>query len=178
MNETELNIELNKWFNLNYEYLRKEVATNISNGQMSDYADDLLNLCIESFLNRSFESKLQMFLDNKISNFLLRCSSFQIRSGTSPFFNQYRKYYTHNGYLPGFMDETIEDKDNIDVEMYSCFKKEMENLNWYETRLLDLKFYQKMSYKEINKIYHLPLSTLKREVENFLIKIRNKCINC
>jgi len=69
MNETELNIELNKWFNLNYEYLRKEVATNIANGQMSDYSDDLLNLCIESFLNRSFESKLQMFLDNKISNF-------------------------------------------------------------------------------------------------------------
>jgi len=178
MNEIELHTELNKWFSLNYEYLRKEVANNIANGQMNDYSDDLLNLCIESFLNRSYESKLQMFLDNKISNFLLKCSSFQIKSGSSPFFNQYRKYYKYNGYLPSFMDETLEEENTIDNQMYLCFREEMNNLNWYEKRLLDLKFYQKMSYKQINLIYHLPLSTLKREIEIVLNKIKNKCTDC
>ena len=178
MNEIELNKELNNWFNKNYDYLRTEVSTNIANGQMSDYADDLLNLCIESFLNRSYESKYQMLCDNKIVHFILKCCSLQIRSGSSPFFGQYRKYYTKHGHLPEFMDMEENREEVITSEVYLCFKREMNKLNWYESKLLDLKYYQKMSYKEINKIYHLPLSTLKREVQLVLNKIRNKCINC
>lgn len=176
MNELELNDALNRWFTRNYEHLRNEVSNNIANGQMNDYCDDLLNICIESFWGRSYESKLQIFQDNKIENFLLRCCSFQLKSGTSPFYHQYRKYYNYNGYLPYFMD--AEDETDESNELYKCMKEEMKNLNWYETKLIQLKFYDKMSYKQIYQIHGLPITTLKREIQLVLDKIKNKCSNC
>ena len=181
MEQKELDIEINKWFSVNYQHLRNEVSNNIANAGMSDYCDDLLNICVLSFLNRSFESKLQMLQDNKIENFILRCCSLQIKSGTSPFYHTYRKHYTHHQPYAEFVhDDMVIDEpyDNSGETLRGCVNIEISKLNWYEARLIELKFYEKMTYDEINKTFRLPLSTLKTEYKRIFEKIKNKCSNC
>lgn len=179
MDELELNINLNKWFNKNYSYLFREVKNNISNGQMERYAEDLLHIVIEGFLGKKHDMKLQMYQDNKISNWILRACSFQIKSGTSPFYNHIRKYYDrHYGFSSKFDYPWFNESQFHGETLYDCFKREMENLNWYEAKLIDLKYFQNYTYTQLNLEFGLPLSTLKSEYEEVFAKIRTACKHC
>ncbi|NBW18978.1 MAG: hypothetical protein EBR82_64485 [Caulobacteraceae bacterium] len=105
--------EINDWFEANYENLRKNFKQNIANGQMSGYADDLLQICIEIFLNKDIVMQEQMLRDDKIQNFLFRVASMQIKSGSSPFFRKYRAYYTRN--VPILGNPSIEEEEPKEI---------------------------------------------------------------
>jgi len=166
--------EIHNWFNANYDHLRREVRTKIANGQMSGYADDLLQLVIEYFLNKPEEQQMQMLRDNKIKNFIVRTAALQIKSGSSPFFRKFREYYTKNGYLaPAIHDVSpIEPEFNI----IDCIEQEMKNLNWYENRLIQLRFFEGMSMRKIIKKYGLPKNTMSAEYEKVFDKLRCACL--
>jgi DNA-directed RNA polymerase specialized sigma24 family protein len=123
--------------------------------------------------------KLQMFQDNKITNWILKACSFQIKSGTSPFYNQMRKYYDKNYAISNKFDYGwFSEFQSHGETLYDCFKREIKGLNWYETKLIDLKYYQNYTYTQLNKEFGLPLSTLKSEYEEVFEKIRKACSHC
>lgn len=173
--------ELNHYFRKNFARIKNQVDHNIANGQMSDYSTDVLGICIEAFLKRSNESKLQMLNDNKIENFILKCCSLQLKSGDSTFFYQFRKYYRENGHFSDKIGVNLSDSSYIPVEeQFLCFEKEMQNLNWYERKLVDSKFFGKLTDKEMKADFfqEMTLADIASEIKRVLRKIRKKCQNC
>lgn len=168
--------EIHKWFNENYNHLRNEFKTKIANGQMSQYADDLLQFIIESFLQKPIEQQEQMLRDGKIKNFLVKAAALQIKSGSSPFFRRYREYYSRNGYLNVGMHEDWTGSKTDEFDMIGCIEDEMKNLNWYENQLIQMRFFQGMSMRQIIKKYNLPKNTMSGEYEKIFDKIRCECL--
>lgn len=174
-----LNNRIDTFFKENYNFLKVSTEKNIANGQMSDYSGDLLSTCIEAFLKKSYESKLQMLNDNKVNHFILKCCSFQLKSGNSPFFVTHRRYYTVNDYLADWKKNEENVGDTVyNEEIYSCIAEEESKLNWYQKMLLDLKFYQNLSYREIREQYGLPSSSLAKEIKEILQHLNSKCKSC
>ena len=143
MTEEELKIELDKWFNRNWEHYQNEVRTNIANGQMSGYAEDLCVVIYEAFHNKPHEQKLQMYNDNLIFNWMLKAASFQIRSGSSPFYNNYRKKRMHT--VPHYYateDASYSMDDTGIEELLECVMEAIngDKIEWYYAKLLELKY--------------------------------------
>lgn len=166
--------EIHIWINANYDHLRSEFKSKIATGQMAGYSDDLLQLVIEYFLNKPEEQQMQMLRDNKIKNFIVRTAAFQIKSGSSPFFRKFREYYRRNGYLQASKHEGGIVEPEFD--MIGCIEEEMKNLNWYENRLIQLRFFEGMSMRQIIKKYNLPKNTMSSEYEKVFDKIRCACL--
>jgi len=175
----ELNRLANNWFQKNWNEYFNEVSKNIAWGQMSEYASDLCIECYEAFMKQSDSRKHQMITDGRIMGFLLHCCSFQIRSGTSPFYNKYRKqrvghipdYYADNE-GPGYeMDEI-----NID-DYYGCMKKAMtdEGIGWYYSKILELKYIQNMTFEELENQYGICSATLRRDIKLALESVEKYC---
>jgi len=178
MNEEELKIKLDRWFTENWDHFVNEVRTNISYGQMEKYHMDLCVQVFEDFMNKSFSKKLQMYQDDKILNFLLYAASFQIRSGTSPFYNTYRKSRMNNApeyYIPQDTEYTLDDV-SID-DYFVCVQEALkeDNIGWYYTKLLELKFLKQMTYDTIKEEYGICVSTLKKDVTRALQAVEQHC---
>ena len=174
MNQLEKNI--NKWFSKNYEYLRREVSNNIATESMNVYSDELLSVCLESFLTRTPEQRQQMLDDNKIQNFVLRCCSFQIKSSTSPFYRESRRFKMsarEDSEMPikfSDDDQPLEDRDD-----YQCMMNAIEELHWYHRTLIQEKWFNKMSFQDMRKKYGITLSSLQNDMRLIYNIIRNKC---
>ena len=174
-----LDTKINNWFNRNWNHYQREVATNIAHSEMSEYSNDLCVQCFEEFMKKKTEQKQQMLDDDKILNFLLYCASFQIRSGTSPFYHRYRKHRANN--IPDYFAENEQDAyelDDIEIDtFYQCMKEAMteENIGWYYCKLLELKYIQQMTFKEIIDFYGVSEVTLKRDVSKALQAVRDYC---
>ena len=181
MTEQELNIKLNKWFEENWNHFVNEVGKNIAWGEMAEYKMDLCILMYEQFMNKPFKNKLQMYEDNKILNFLLFGASFQIRSGSSPFYNTFRKPRMHH--VPEYFAENEDKNETFELDeihlddYYLCMKEGMkeENVGWYYNKLLDLKFIQQKSYNDISGTYGLCINTLKRDTKLAIEAVRKYC---
>ena len=87
----ELRDRVNKWFAENWNHFVSEVRTNIMKGIMGDYCDDICAFMYEEFCKQSPEKIEQMLRDDKVLNWMLRGTSFQIKSSSSPFYSKYRK---------------------------------------------------------------------------------------
>lgn len=182
MTKEELKIQLDKWFTENWEWYLNEVATNIAYGQMSEYSTDLALECYEGFMSKSDTEKEQMLRDGKIGNFLLYAASFQIRSGSSPFYRRMRK--SNNKVVPYYIAEN-EGKDmgvynmhetSID-DLYTCMISAIkeESIGWYYSKLLELKYLKQMTYQELTKTYGVCITTVKRDIAEALNLVKQKC---
>lgn len=181
--EEELNIRLNNWFAENWEHFTSEVKKNIAWGQMGPYANDLCILMFEEFMNKPYKNKLQMLTDDKILHFLLYGASFQIRSGSSPFYKQFRQ--SRVGHVPQYFAENERvsrnegyelDKSELD-DYYQCAMEAIKegNLGFYHAKLIELKFIKQMSYKSICDTYGLCIATVKKDLHEALDIVRKKC---
>ena len=170
---------LNKWFNRNWKHYRNEVATNISKGIMSGYTDDLCIQCYEEFMKKKDEQKQQMLDEDKILNFLLYCASFQIRSGSSPFYNTYRR--ERKNHIPDYFAENERggyELDDLDIDSYyGCMMEAMTegNIGWYNCKLLTIKFLEGQSLKDISDQYGICISSLKKDIHSALDSVRDYC---
>ena len=175
----ELDNKINKWFESNWKHYRNEVGTNIAHSEMSQYADDLCIQCYEDFMGKKDEAKQQMLDDDKILNFLLFCASFQIRSGSSPFYKTYRKQRVGN--VPHYIVENEEggyELDDLDIDSYyGCMTQAMteENIGWYNCKLLTIKYLEGKTLKEISNTYGICISSLKRDLHGALQSVRDYC---
>lgn len=172
--------KIDKWFSQYYPRLQREVRNNIAIDGMREYADDLLSICTEAFLTRPEDQQEQMLQDNKVENFILRCCSFQLKSGNSPLYNQFRKHKMRSRSGWTGMDLLV-DEDYVDytqTELYECFSKAKSELHWYYQRLLDMKYNEGMSYSEIRMKTGITLNSLQKDMAIAYQIIRQKCKHC
>ena len=88
----DLKRRVDEWVQGNYEWLLKEIKTNIAKDQMSQYAYDLTSYLIETLYTMP-EEKVSQLLDNgKVGHYLLVGAGMQLRSSTSPFYRTFRKF--------------------------------------------------------------------------------------
>ncbi len=180
MNKIELEHNLQKWFNRNWEYYRNEVATNITVGKMGQYTDDLCIHCFEEFSKKTDAQKQQMLEDDKIINFLLFCAGFQLKSSTSPFYAKYRKKSMDRVPLFVAKEGTYHQHDNIELDDYyicmmECLEEENEVIDWYEKKLLKMKYLEQMPYYEMKDTYGFSQASIKNHIQKAMNKIENYC---
>jgi len=179
MTEQELKIKLDEWFTKNWNHFCNEVRTNIAWGKMEEYSNDLCIECYESFLNKPHEAKLQMYQDSKILNYLLYAASFQIRSGTSPFYNKYRKSRSNTApaYYIDYESGGYELDDVGLDDMYKCVFDALENkeIDWYHCKLLELKYLKGWTKNEIVAYYDFSMASLNKHMNEALEAVREHC---
>ena len=177
--DKELRDKVNEWFVKNWSHYLNEVRTNITKGIMSDYTDDICSFMYEEFLKQKPEKIEQMERDGKILNWLLRGTSFQIKSKTSPFYSKYRK--KRAVMVPTyFAESSYNQHDAVELDDYyictmECLKEENELLDWYEKKLIDMKFIKQMTYQQIVDKYGFSQISTKRHIDNALDKIEKYC---
>jgi hypothetical protein len=144
---------------------------------------DLLSFCMEQFLTKKpldYIFKVCV-TDNAILNFMGRSMSLNLRSSSSPYWNQIRKQSynfrgvylaeTDQAYITGQYDEiTIaEDAD------YECMLLQLEKLDFYHKPLLLDYYIQGMTFIQLNKKYGISLSHLREAINKGLEIIRTEC---
>jgi len=172
--------KIDRWFAKNFSYLQREVKNNIAVDAMSEYADDLLSVCTESFLTRPAEQQQQMLDDNKIGNYILYCCGFQLKSGSSPFYNQFRKHKmaSRSGAEAFENSPFIPDQQLDETELYQCYLKAKGDLHWYYQKLLQMKWEDGMSYSEIRQKTGITLNSLQKDMAIIYQTIRQRCNHC
>jgi len=175
----ELRDRVNKWFAKNYEYYLNEVRTNITKGIMSDYTDDICAFMYEEFCKQKPEKIEQMLNDDKVLNWMLRGTSFQIKSKSSPFYSKYRK--KRAGMVPTyFAESSYNQHDAVELDDYyictmECLEEENDLLDWYEKKLIDMKFMKQMTYQQIVDAYGFSQISTKKHLQIALNKIETYC---
>lgn len=180
MTEQELKIELDRWFRDNYNLLISQVKANICKDGMTMYADELLSHCILWTLERSHEMKEQMLRDGKLENYILRCCSMQLKSSTSPFYREARRFKMSARSGVSEVDD-IEDEGLTSVEAdptYQCMMREIPKLHWYYQKLLEEKWTNHLTYQEMRIKYGITLASLRHDLNIAYNILREKCKTC
>jgi hypothetical protein len=180
MNELELNREMDRWFRENYDSLISQVRKNIAKDSMTMYAEELLSHVILWTLERSHEMKEQMLRDNKLENYILRACSMQLRSSTSPFYREARRFKMSARSGVSEVDDIL-DEGISSVEgdpQYQCMFREMKNMHWYYQRLLEEKWINGLTYQDMRIKYGITLASLRHDLNLAYDIIRKKCKTC
>jgi len=180
----EIDRRLNEWVSREYEWLRKQIGKNISNGKMKDYTLDLLHHIILD-LYKMNPDKIEGMLDNdKLKWYVLRGAALQLKSSTSPFYRTHRKQKmsARSGMIDtGVYDNlsTYEINSQIDdeEELMDCFERAMDSIHWYQRTLLEKKIIEGNSYQEIYEYYNISKTHLIKDINAGLSEIREICKN-
>ena len=175
----ELRDKVNRWFERNWNHYLNEVRTNITKGIMSDYTDDICAFMYMEFMKQSPEKIEQMIDDGKVLNWMLRSTSFQIKSKTSPFYSRYRKKRA-NMVPTYFAESSYNQHDAVELDDYfqcmmECLSEESDLLDWYEKKLIDMKYLKQMTYNQIVETYGFSLVSTKKHLNKALDKIEQYC---
>ena len=174
---------LDKFVREEYEWLDKEIRANIAINQMKDYADDLIKEMIIQLYNMN-EEKIEKLLDNgKLKWYILSGAGMQLRSSTSPFYLRIRKHksFARENGLPGSNSnifDTGEVYEEYDESLYQCFKREMENLQWYQKTIMDEYWFQNMTLEEMRAKYNISKRHLVKDLNQAIYDIREACEDC
>jgi hypothetical protein len=146
---------------------------------------DLLSFCLEQFLTKkSIEYQFQVaVVDNALPNYMGRSMSLNLKSSSSPYWNQIRKQsYNYRGiylaedqensYIKREYDE-IYDEEEIDD--FDCMMIQLDKLNFYYKPLLTDYYINNMTFVQMNKKYGISLRHLKKAVDEALDIIRKAC---
>jgi hypothetical protein len=180
MSELELNREIDRWFRENYGSLIYQVRNYIAKDGMTMYAEELLSHVILWTLERSHAQKEQMLRDNKLENYILRACSMQLRSSTSPFYREARRFKMSARSGVAEVDD-IEDEGITSVEgnpQYQCMVREMENMHWYYKKLLEEKWINGLTLQDMRIKYGITLASLRHDLNLAYDIIRTKCQTC
>lgn len=177
----EIKRRLDKWVSENYEKVRKEIATNIAYGKMGDYADDLYHHIL-SDLYKVKDEQLKDMLDNdRVIGWILRSSSLQIRSGSSPFYHKFRKHKmgARSGIIDSNSGNTYDEgyymPDGENEELMDCFDRAHSQLHWYLQTIFNQKFKEGKTLQEIYEYYNITKTHLVKDLNKAINEIRDIC---
>ncbi len=175
---------LDRWVSDHYEWLDGQIKANIAKGRMREYADDLIQEMMIQLYGMK-EEKIEELLDNgKLKWYVLSGAGMQLRSSTSPFYSRIRKHKMsarENG-LEGSdknIFERIDDTEEMCTECYfTCMKREIEKLHWYNKTLLKEYWEQGMGLDALNEKYGISKKHLTKDLNAAILTIRENCEEC
>lgn len=146
------------------------------------WADDLLAVAVTFFLEKPLEVQLKVISDGKLENYITFIMGMQVKSGSSKFFNTYRKFINNQReLLPNYkykeqrvtFPEPFEEEDETLRE--KCVRINMEKLNPYEKMIIQRKVLDEMTFKDISEAYNIPYSTIAKDTKEILKKLKDLC---
>ena len=156
-------------------------ARNVCGQGYDKWGDDLLQLCVEIYLEKPLDYQIKVIDDNKLENFITYTMNFQLKRGkTTRFWHTHRKFvgntrelfvgtydYNYNGMKEPFEDELS--------DLQECINKQMSKLDPFEKMLLIEKIQWGSKYTEIAKKYDIPYNQLQHGLKKTLKKIKETC---
>ena len=148
---------------------------------------DLLHFCITEFLSKKstdYQYKVCV-TDNKITQYMGRSMSMNLKSTTSPFWHTHRKngYNSRGVYLAEYDEFKIYDYEepqelNIEVKDMNpleCVMWALEQIDFYHRTLLEEYYLKDMTYKDIRKKYGIPLHHIRWDIEKGVKLLQQHC---
>jgi len=145
------------------------------------WGDDLLAMCLEMFLEKETDYIYKVYQDGKLENFITFMMGFQLKSSSSRFYHRYRKEFEKTrDLLPNYAlrQERVAFNDAFSDEpsmLYTCMKREIENLNPYEKMIVNEIMLDKQKFNFISKKYNINYYSLKKDYKRLKDQISNKC---
>jgi len=178
--DREIKRRLDEWVTRMYPWLQDQISTNIANGMMSEYSDDLLHTIVMDLYKLKDHKLQQMLDDDKLGNYVLRGAAIQLKSGNSPFYRQWRKFKM--SVRSGVMDDynpSYHPANNIDKEedLMNCFERAQKELDWYLQAIWNKKFKEGWTLEEIYKHYNIGKIHLIKDLNTAIEQIRETCKN-
>lgn len=144
---------------------------------------DLLSFVLSEFLSKkSLDYQYKVCcIDKKILNYIGRSMSLNLRSSSSPYWNQIRKQsYNYRGVYLAETDDAyvLGQYDEIEITEdtnYDCMLTQLEKLDFYHKPLVTDYYLNQMTYQQLNKKYNISLNHLKKAIDKGIEIIRTEC---
>ena len=164
---------LNNWITQNYKDL-KQAAKNITKG--SELTDDLLQECVLILLEYKDQNKIQQLIDNnQLKYFFVSIVIRQYVSTTSPFYTKHRKQAANRSETDVYQMPVQDEEYDHDIDtLINYINKEKDGEAWYTKKMIELKFEQGLSYREISKMTNIPVTSCFNTINTFRKKVKNK----
>jgi len=148
----------------------------------SKWGDDLLQLCLEIYLEKPLDYQIKVIDDGKLENFITYTMNFQLKRGkTTRFWHTHRKFvnstrelfvgsYEYDNdpnYPQPFEDEVSELED--------CVNKFINTLNPFQKMLVREKVQNGVRLTDLSEKYNIPYSSLQTGLRRTLKKIKEQC---
>jgi hypothetical protein len=150
----------------------------------ASYRDDLPAFVIEQWFKLDWEKQLKICKESgSPERWCTRVGSLSIKSNSSPFHSQYRKFSlkmreqfdSTTNLTPMWGDNEEEDfSENICVK---CLKLEIEKLDWYEKLLVDHLIYQQEKPRHVAAKYELEVASVQNHWTAIKKKLKKSCEN-
>lgn len=173
MNNEEIDRELGRVIEKHYKWLLKEIKTKIAKDAMREYGPELLHFVIIELYNKSPEYKQQLLSDEKVQYWLLTSSGLQLRSGSSPFYRMIRSNRMSARSGGEEMDTVV--WEDYDGEMYECFLQAMDQLDFYQRKLVEEKYLNELTFKAISDKYQIHQNHIRKDLFAAIQQMREHC---
>ena len=137
--------------------------------------EDLLQDCILNLLEKGSDYTNKIVEDDKVQHYIVKMVHIQYNSGSSPFYNQYKKTLLksveiNDDIMEGVEDsiETHEDTEKLskDVKIY------IGNLPVYERTIAEKHFVNGDSQREMSRYYNINRIHITKDINNIKKNIR------
>lgn len=145
------------------------------------WAGDLLPMTIDMFLEKKISKQLKVISDGKLENMLTFMMARQLKSSSSRFYHQYRKYTDRSReWLPNYAYEVkndyfkgpFADEPNQAVE---CIKYLRSELDPFEKMVFDRAVVNNEKYAHLSREFDIPYYTFKATKKVLIEKMKKQC---
>lgn len=145
------------------------------------WADDLLQLSVEMYLEKDIEYQIKIIDDGKLEHFITSVMNFQLKRGkTTRMWHTHRKFLNSTrelfvgtyDYKNPSLKEPFEDEVS---ELQDCINKHIAKLDPFEKMLIQEKVQWGSKFTDMAKKYNIPYGSLQSGLKKTLKKIREQC---
>ena len=164
-------MNLNQWITQNYKDLEQAVK-NITKGDK--LTQDLFQECIIILIEYKDQDKIQELIDNnQLKFYFISIVIRQYLSSTSPFHTKFRKQAANASEMDVYNIETVDEQYDHEIdELIKYINKQKDKESWYTKKMLELKFEDGLSYRDISKMTKIPLTSCYNTINAFRNKVR------
>ena len=148
----------------------------------SKWADDLLQLSMEMFLEKDLEVQYDACLNNTAENFVTFIANFQLKRGkTTRFYHTHRKFigqtrelfvgsYNYDNHSD-FSEPFDEEESNV----MRCVNKQIADLDPFDRMLVQERLFKGTQFKDLAERFNINYNVLSVGLNKILKKIKAKC---
>jgi len=188
LSEEQIKREINTYVKKHWDKMVAD-SKRVAGANYDVYGKDLLAFCLSELLTKkSLEYQYKLIVeDNRLPNYIGRAMALNIKSHTSPFYSQYRRYTLKQvgtlsltpdiednfPYLYNYQEDLLTPKHLQTPE--DCVMHALQHLDFYHQRLVTEYYLNGMSYLQMNKKYRISLNSLKKDIAKGIELIKEHC---
>lgn len=179
MTQGEKKVILDDWWKTNHNQLKINVwkCLGYSQAAHNKWGDDLLAWSYEQFTKKPIDKQYEIYEGGKLEHYITRGFALAIKSNTSPFFHQYRKFNSRSAqvntqsdyqgkaiYIPKEYSK-LEDKEQL-------VRDAVATLDFYDRHIVTQYYYGGESVLAMAKKLDINPSTLSKDIKKALVKLK------